>query len=279
MTGPDPSPEQASFCRVDAQESAPLVAMMDATDAWTAVGDARAWVLDRSDHSTDLPVLDVGCGPGTFSAVARRSGRFAVDLDRSAVMVQTAVERHPGAPGVVADVLRLPFGEGAARLVHCERVLQWTEDPGAALDELWRVTAPGGHLAVTDTDWGTFRVVLPGPGTGAPLAEAALGWVPHPRLAASLADRLAGMGGGQVDTRVDRVTLIRWDPDDPSQRDGPPGLPLHSIAAGAPTARRGAADGVVDALADAARDVRFEASLDIVTVIARRRPERVADPG
>jgi SAM-dependent methyltransferase len=279
VTGADPSPERASFSRVDSQESAPLVAMMDATDAWTAVGDARTWVLERSDHPTDLPVLDVGCGPGTFAAMARPSGRFAIDLDRSAAMVQTAVERHPGAPGVVADVLRLPFGDGAAGLVRCERVLQWTEDPGAALDELWRVTAPGGHLAVTDTDWGTFRVVVPGPGTAAPLAEAALGWVPHPRLATSLAERLAGLGGAQVDARVDRVTVVRWDPDDPSQRDGPPGLPLHSIAAGASAAGRGAAERVVDALADAARDGRFEASLDIVTVIARRRTERVADPG
>jgi SAM-dependent methyltransferase len=264
VTGP------ASFSDVDAAEVAPLVAMMDATDRWQAVGAAREWVLSLAGADLPGPVLDVGCGPGTFAAMARRAGHSTVDADRSRAMVAAARARDRSAPGVVADVVRLPFAAGAAGLVHCERVLQWTPDPDAALVELWRATAPGGWLAVTDTDWGTFSVDAPEQAMADALSAAALGWVPHPRLAPTLGERLGALGPSSLERRTDVVRLTEWDPDDPAQADGPPGLPLHSIAAGAPTAQRERAAAAVAALAERARQGRFGAELTLVTVVARR---------
>jgi SAM-dependent methyltransferase len=183
-------------------------------------------------------------------------------------MINAARSGDPGAPGLVADTLALPFPDGVAGTVHCERVLQWTADPDAAVAELWRVTAPGGLLAVTDTDWATFAVDAPEGWVNDVLADAALGWVPHPRLAGTLVDRLTTLGASAVEERRDHVLISAWDPDDPAQADGPPGLlaALHRrrcrrSAGRARRARRAAA---------AAAPRTVAARLTIVTAVARR---------
>lgn len=242
--------------------------MMDATDRWAAVRDARAWVLDRAPLDSQHPVLDVGCGPGTFGAGARARGWSSVDLDRSSAMVNVARQRGPGLPGVLGGAAALPFADGSFALVHCERVLQWADDPSSAIEELWRVTAPDGHLAVTDTDWGTL--VVDEPGGADALARAALGWVTHARLARTLPRRLAALGAPHVEVRADAVVIDRWDPDDPMQVEGPPGLPLASIATGAPDHARDDARAAVSELAERARSGSFFATLTIITAIAHR---------
>ena len=57
-------------------------------------------------------------------------------------MAHVARRRGDGSPGVLGGVGALPFATASFALVHCERVLQWADDPAGALDELWRVTAP-----------------------------------------------------------------------------------------------------------------------------------------
>jgi SAM-dependent methyltransferase len=247
------------FAAVDAGDARDLVAMMDATDAWPAVRAARAWVLEQVALDERSVVVDAGCGPGTFGASV--SG-YAVDVDRSLVMLDEARRRRADACFVLADVARLPLRDGIAALVRIERVLQWAADPGTALLELRRVAAPGGSLAVTDTDWGTFTVDHPDPAAADRLADAALEWVPHARLARDLASMLAALGATDVRTRHDTVTTTAWDPDDPAQYDGPPGLPLHSIAGGH------AAD--LAPIASRARVGEFKAEVSLVTVVARR---------
>ena len=137
--GPPPA-----FADVDADVAASLVAMMDATDRWPGVQAARGWVLDRAAVPAGSVVVDVGCGPGTFGATARAAGAVTVDIDRSASMLGAQQRRHPRAAAVLADVGHLPIGDGAARLVHVERVLQWVAEPDEVIGELRRVTEPGG---------------------------------------------------------------------------------------------------------------------------------------
>ena len=182
------------FAAVDAGDARDLVAMMDATDAWPAVRAARAWVLEQVALDERSVVVDAGCGPGTFGASA--SG-CAVDVDRSLVMLHEARRRRADARVVLADVAQLPLRDGVADLVRIERVLQWADDPATALLELRRVAAPGGWLAVTDTDWGTFTVDHPDPAAARRLADAALEWVPHARLARDLPIERRRIGRGR----------------------------------------------------------------------------------
>ncbi len=49
---------------------------------------------------------------------------------------------------VRADVLDLPFGDGTFDAVCCFAALHLFADPFAALDEMTRVLAPGGRIAI-----------------------------------------------------------------------------------------------------------------------------------
>jgi SAM-dependent methyltransferase len=257
------------FAAVDAGDTQRLVAMMHATDVWPAVAARRAWLLDHTAVTAGAVVVDVGSGPGTFGALAAERGATAVDLDASTAMLDAARRRRPGRAAVCADVARLPMAADVAHLVRAERVLQWTARPDAGLHELARVTAPGGWLAVTDTDWTTFRLVHDEPETAARWAAAALGWVPNARLAATLLARLRALGCTEASEHRDTVTITAWHPDDALHADGPPGLPLRSIATGASGTARVRLDADVAVLADRARTGRFVAALTLVTVVAR----------
>ena len=240
-----------------------LVAMMRATDAWPPVRELREWVLTVTGVVPGGVVIDVGSGAGTFARLAAARGATTVDVDASVVMLDAVRGTRPGAAVIRASIVELPFPSPArSALVRVERVLQWTTDPGAALREVWRVVPPGSWLAITDTDWGSFTLEHDDEALVARMTAAAGAWVRHPRLAVDLPRRVARLGPTTVEHRVDTVVIDEWDPDDPAQRAGPPGLPLRSIAPECP------AD--VDVLAAAARSGHFRATLDLVTVVARR---------
>jgi SAM-dependent methyltransferase len=248
------------FATVDAGDGRELVAMMDATDAWPAVQAARRSVLDRAAPGAGSLVVDVGSGPGTFGALAARLGTTAVDVDVSLTMLRAARRRGAGRP-LLGDISQLAVRDRCAHLVRTERVLQWTTDPVRGLAELRRITARGGWLAVTDTDWGTLVVDHPDRSVTERVAAAALRWVPHPRFARELPRSYDRLELDAVTIRHDTVVLTAWDPDDPAQHDGPPGLPLRAIALRDADA--------VDALADCARDGEFHAELTLVTALGR----------
>jgi SAM-dependent methyltransferase len=97
-------------------------------------------------------VLDVGCGPGNFTrdfAAAAPDG-LVVGLDASETMLDVAV-RETAAPNVAyirGDACALPFRDGSFDAICCFAALYLIEDPMRALDEIARVLAPGGRVAL-----------------------------------------------------------------------------------------------------------------------------------
>src|SRR5438105_4600457 len=92
-------------------------------------------------------ILDAGCGSGAMLDQLARYGDT------------TGVEPHPlgvaaahraGHPRVVrARVEELPFAAASFELITCLDVIEHTPDDRLALQELHRVTVPGGYLVVT----------------------------------------------------------------------------------------------------------------------------------
>lgn len=92
---------------------------------------------------------DVGCGAGRLAPILAGYGLQPRGVDLSPEMVRVARRDHPGVPFEVADVRRLPFGDGTlAGVVAWYSLMYLTpaERP-EAWRELARVTRPGGHLA------------------------------------------------------------------------------------------------------------------------------------
>jgi SAM-dependent methyltransferase len=104
--------------------------------------------LERDDV-----VLDVACGPGNVSRrLLEWLGKpgLLVGIDASATMLARAV-RDTDAPNAVymrADAQRLPFSDQRFDAVCCYAALYLMDDPFAAIDEMVRVLAPGGRIAV-----------------------------------------------------------------------------------------------------------------------------------
>jgi SAM-dependent methyltransferase len=91
-------------------------------------------------------VLDVGCGVGMYTAAFRRRTPrvFGIELDHPC-----ALEAKGRAAGVAqARGERLPFPDASFDLVFSHEVLEHTDDDGAAVKEMMRVTRPAGRIVI-----------------------------------------------------------------------------------------------------------------------------------
>lgn len=116
--------------------------------------DRRRLVLDLVRNPIGR-VLDIGAGPGVFtSALLEREGECWV-VDLSLEMIAAGRDRLADNPLAhrahyeVADVERLPFRDRFFDTVVCVGLLQYLAIPDAALQEMARVTRPGGQILVT----------------------------------------------------------------------------------------------------------------------------------
>lgn len=99
-------------------------------------------------------VLDAGCGTGVVTrAAAGRVGPSgalaAVDLnpDMLETARRTTADVRPAVDLRQADLVDLPFEDGAFDVALCQEVVQFLPDRVGALAELRRVVRPGGRLA------------------------------------------------------------------------------------------------------------------------------------
>ena len=110
--------------------------------------------LDR--QPADL-LVDVGCGTGFLAAGLAPLARHVIGIDDSAGMLAVAqdkmralslpnVELRPG------SVDTLPLATGEADATFANMVLHHAPDPQRMVQEMARVTRPGGRVVITDLD-------------------------------------------------------------------------------------------------------------------------------
>ncbi len=118
-----------------------------------SMGDEHSMSLDMLHLLGGERVLDVACGTGAFT---RRFGEavgpsgLAVGLDASATMLERATANPYGenVAYVRGDACALPFRKGSFDAVSCFAALYLIDEPLRAIDEIVRVLAPGGRLAL-----------------------------------------------------------------------------------------------------------------------------------
>jgi malonyl-CoA O-methyltransferase len=137
---------QSSFDRASASYEAAAVLQ-------ARVGDE---LLERLDFFRFEPqvVVDLGAGTGRLSGELKRRYKRAsvVAVDIAPGMLREA-RRHFGLfrrfERVCADVRQLPFNDGSVDLAVSNLMLQWCDEPDAALAEIRRVLQPDGFFAFT----------------------------------------------------------------------------------------------------------------------------------
>ena len=95
-------------------------------------------------------ILDVGCGIGSTVEHLLGADRQVVGIDRSGLLLQQGVARHPGLPLACGRVKFLPLASNWLDAVLAECSLSAMSDIEDALAEFRRVLHVGGCLALSD---------------------------------------------------------------------------------------------------------------------------------
>ena len=96
----------------------------------------RAEAQELSTTGTGLRILDVGCGVKPYYPLFSGIASEYVGVD---------VVANPNAE-LIGPVEALPVADGSFDVVLCTQVLEHCDDPAQAVQELRRVTAPGGRV-------------------------------------------------------------------------------------------------------------------------------------
>jgi arsenite methyltransferase len=135
-----------------------------AVEALYSTGDVvaqRRVILETLGLREGQRVLDIGCGPGFLAsemAGVVGAGGAVHGIDVSPSMLEVAARRDAAegaAPIELSeqDASHLSFPDASFDVAVSTQVYEYVEDMPAALAEARRALAPGGRLAILDTDW------------------------------------------------------------------------------------------------------------------------------
>ncbi|WLF79131.1 hypothetical protein PVL30_002882 [Lodderomyces elongisporus] len=112
----------------------------------------------------DFKVLDVGSGPGTITVdfaqrYLTKNGGSIIGIEPTQELIDQAdAYKKEAAPELknikfqLGSVYKIPFDNDTFDLVHAHQVVVHLQDPILALQEMKRVTKPGGFVCVKDGD-------------------------------------------------------------------------------------------------------------------------------
>jgi len=119
--------------------------------------EALKLLVDACGASPSDGVLDVACGGGLVVCAFAQVVREAEGIDITPAMLERA-RALAAEKGVTntrwrqGDVLPLPYPDGSFTIVTSRFTFHHFQDPLGVLQEMKRVCAPGGRIAVVDTD-------------------------------------------------------------------------------------------------------------------------------
>jgi SAM-dependent methyltransferase len=111
-----------------------------------------------------MKVLEVGSGLGILAAevASAAQGVSVVGVEQSPEQIRAAT-KHASVRCVLGDAHRLDFEDGAFDLVYARYLLEHVGRPEAVVQEMIRVTRPGGRIAACENDVSLIRFDPPCP--------------------------------------------------------------------------------------------------------------------
>ena len=102
--------------------------------------------LTRRFAPAGARILDIGAGAGQAARAFAESGMRPIATDVSPLFLAAARRADPALQALAADAARLPFRDGSFDVVAGCELVEHLAEPAAVLDELVRVTRPGGFV-------------------------------------------------------------------------------------------------------------------------------------
>ncbi|MBL0941237.1 MAG: methyltransferase domain-containing protein [Alphaproteobacteria bacterium] len=160
-----PSYQVSSFSNVDkASEPQEWVNYLKYVNTQESIKNYKSWFHSLLCVQNYSRILDIGCGTGedTFAISCKLKGKSKIiGIDYSKIMVafaQKYAQSSSRIKYVHGDVNNLKFEQKIFDLCLADRVFQHLKTPHKALQELIRVTQPGGKIAIIDPDWSTLSI-------------------------------------------------------------------------------------------------------------------------
>lgn len=110
-----------------------------------------AALLERHIPLKGARVVDVGGGAGYFAEAFRERGAACLLVEPDAGELKARGE--PGPASVIGDGYWLPLADGSVDIAFSCNVLEHVRDPEGLIDEMIRVTRPGGLIYLSYTVW------------------------------------------------------------------------------------------------------------------------------
>lgn len=126
-----------------------------------SLGQTRIWrkaVLNAINPATGDYVLDLAAGTGTSSEPIHRRGAVVIPCDFSLGMLKVGKKRLSHLPFVAGDGLNLPFADNSFDAVTISFGLRNLHNTERGLQELLRVSKPGGKLVICEFSQPTFSL-------------------------------------------------------------------------------------------------------------------------
>ncbi len=120
-------------------------------------------ILELLDPGPEEKILDAGCGTGIFTLDFLDRESQVVGLDISDQMLKHAIKTTSGHSfsKIQGDMISLPFKDNSFDKSVSITALEFVADAKSAIDELVRVTRPGGYIVVATlnslSSWATRR--------------------------------------------------------------------------------------------------------------------------
>ena len=107
---------------------------------------------------TEGKILDFGCGDGFFAEMVFGTDSIDVGLDLPGSRIEEAKELRVYDDVVTYDGTKIPFHEDTFESVISNCVLEHIPDVNTSIQEVYRVTKPGGHFltGVMTNNWERF---------------------------------------------------------------------------------------------------------------------------
>ncbi|MEZ2388277.1 demethylmenaquinone methyltransferase [bacterium RCC_150] len=118
-----------------------------------SLGQTRRWrrvVVEAMDVRVGQRVLDLAAGTGTSSEPYADAGIDVVACDFSLGMLKVGKRRRPDINFVAGDATNLPFADDSFDACTISFGLRNVNEPHKALEEMLRVTKPGGRLVIAE---------------------------------------------------------------------------------------------------------------------------------
>ena len=118
-----------------------------------SLGQTRRWrkvVVEAMEATRGQRVLDLAAGTGTSSEPYADAGIDVVACDFSLGMLKVGKRRRPDIDFIAGDATNLPFADDTFDATTISFGLRNVNEPKKALQEMLRVTKPGGRLVIAE---------------------------------------------------------------------------------------------------------------------------------